>query len=145
MVSKRINAIMKKVTFLFLLVSGFAFSQKSEILKVMKNQQTEWNNGNLEGFMNGYWKSDSLMFVGSNGVNYGWQETLDHYKKSYPSREKMGTLEFSGIKVKPLGKNYASVFGEWKLIRKENSLNGIYTLLFQNFKDGWKIISDHTQ
>jgi len=110
----------------------------------MATQQIAWNNGDIDGFMKGYWKNDSLLFIGSKGPTYGWKKTLDNYKKSYPNKEKMGFLEFSDIKVKMLGKNYAYVLGKWKLVRTNDSPNGIYTLIFQKFKDGWKIISDHT-
>lgn len=136
---------MKKAYLLFLLLSFFlGYSQKKDILNVLHEQQICWNNGNLDGFMKGYWKSDSLLFIGSKGPTYGWQKTLDNYKKSYPNKEKMGILEFSDVNVTMLGKNYAYVFGKWKLIRQNDSPNGIYTLTFQKFKDGWKIISDHT-
>ncbi len=136
--------MMRKFVLLLILFSSLCFGQKKEILKVMQKQQAAWNNGDLEGFMQGYWKSDSLLFIGSKGPNYGWQKILDNYKKSYPNKEKMGNLEFSDIKVKPLGKNYAQVMGRWKLKRTTDEPNGIYTLIFQKFRDGWKIISDHT-
>ena len=136
---------MKKIFFLLLFSLPFlSFCQEKDILKVMTTQQIAWNNGDIDGFMKGYWKNDSLLFIGSKGPTYGWQKTLDNYKKSYPNKEKMGILEFSDIKVKMLGKNYAYVFGKWKLVRTNDSPNGIYTLNFQKFKDGWKIISDHT-
>ena len=130
--------------FLLLLFSVLSFSQEKEILKVMTDQQTAWSNGDIDGYMKGYWKNDSLLFIGSKAPTYGWQKTLDNYKKSYPNKEKMGTLEFTDIQVKMLGKKYAYVFGKWKLIRANDSPNGIYTLIFEKFKDGWKIISDHT-
>lgn len=136
---------MKKTCLLFLLLSFiFGISQKKEILNVLHEQQICWNNGDLDGFMKGYWKSDSLLFIGSKGPTYGWQKTLDNYKKSYPNKEKMGILEFSDVNVKMLGKKHAYVFGKWKLIRQNDSPNGIYTLTFQKFRDEWKIISDHT-
>lgn len=135
---------MKKFVLFLILFSGVCFGQKKEILKVMQEQQAAWNRGDLEGFMQGYWKSDSLLFIGSKGPNYGWQKTLDNYKKSYPNKEEMGILEFSDMKVKPLGKNYAQVLGKWKLKRATDEPNGIYTLIFQKFRVGWKIISDHT-
>ena len=136
---------MKKSILLLLLLSfTLGFSQEKEILKVLHTQQEAWNKGNLETFMSGYWKNDALLFVGSSGPTYGWQKTLDNYKKTYPNKEKMGVLEFSDISVKPLGKDYAFVFGKWKLIRENDSPNGVYTLIFQKFKDGWKIISDHS-
>lgn len=136
---------MKKFFFLLLFSLPFlSFCQEKDILKVMTTQQIAWNNGDIDGFMKGYWKNDSLLFIGSKGPTYGWQKTLDNYKKSYPNKEKMGILEFSDIKVKMLGKNYAYVFGKWKLVRTNDSPNGIYTLIFQKFKDGWRIISDHT-
>lgn len=129
---------------MLLLSFSMGFSQKKEILTVMHVQQTAWNNGDIDGFMNGYWRSDSLLFIGSKGPTYGWQKTLENYKKSYPNKEKMGTLEFSDIQVKMLGKKHAFVFGKWKLIRQNDTPNGIYTLIFQKFKEGWKIVSDHT-
>lgn len=136
---------MKKIYFLLLITLPFlSFSQEKEILKTLTNQQIAWNNGDIDAFMKGYWENDSLLFIGSKGPTYGWQKTLDNYKKSYPNKDKMGTLEFSDIKIKMLGKNYAYVFGKWKLVRTNDSPNGIYTLIFQKFKDGWKIISDHT-
>ena len=137
---------MKKCIVLFLLmVFQVQFAQEKDILKVMKDQQIAWNNGNLEGFMQGYWNSEEMMFIGKSGPNYGWQKTLDNYKRSYSTKDKMGTLTFSDQKIKMLGKKYAQVFGKWKLTRKDGDLGGIYTLIFQKFKDGWKIISDHTQ
>ena len=136
--------MIKPFAFLLLLFYVVSFSQKKEILKVMTDQQTAWNNGNIDGYMQGYWKNDSLLFIGSKGPTYGWQKTLDNYKKSYPNKEKMGILEFSDVQVKILGKKHAYVFGKWKLVRTNDSPNGIYTLIFEKFKDGWKIISDHT-
>ncbi len=135
---------MKTLLFLLMFPALF-FTQEKDILNVLQTQQQAWNNGDLETFMKGYWKSDSLMFIGSGGVTYGWQNTLDNYKKTYPSKGKMGTLEFSDIQVKMLGEEYASVFGKWKLIRENDAPNGIYTLVFQKFRDGWKIISDHSE
>ncbi|MDR2206226.1 MAG: nuclear transport factor 2 family protein [Flavobacteriaceae bacterium] len=136
---------MKKLFYLMLFFPTLFFAQEKDILKVLENQQISWNSGDLEGFMNGYWNSDSLVFIGSKGATFGWKNTLDNYKKSYPTKEKMGILEFSDLKIKMLGKNYASVFGKWKLTRENDIPNGIYTLIFQKFKDGWKIIQDHTE
>ncbi len=135
-----------KNLFTIILLSSFGifFSQEKDILKVLHTQQTAWNNGDIENFMKGYWKDDSLLFIGSKGPTYGWQKTLDNYKKTYPNKEMMGVLEFSDIHVKMLGKKHAYVFGKWKLIRANDTPNGIYTLVFQKFNDGWKIISDHT-
>lgn len=137
---------MKKYTSLLLLFVCLAtFSQKSEIVKVMEEQQAAWNNEEIDKFMQGYWKSDSLLFIGSKGPTYGWEKTLENYKKTYPNKARMGKLEFSDIVVKRLGKKHAFVTGRWKLIRESDAPEGIYTLVFQKFRDGWKIISDHTQ
>lgn len=95
--------------------------------------------------MQGYWKSDSLVFVGSRGLTYGWKKTLENYKKSYPTTEKMGVLEFSDLRITLLGKKNALVYGKWKLIRKEDAPGGIFSLVFQKINQEWKIISDHTQ
>lgn len=133
------------ILIIIILFSGRIFGQEKEIIEVLETQQKAWNNGNLEEFMNGYWNSKSLMFIGLKGPTYGWQNTLENYKKSYPDKSSMGILEFSDVQVKMLGKDYATVFGKWKLIREKDTPNGIYTLVFQKFKNGWKIIQDHTQ
>ena len=95
-----------KNLFTIILLSSFGifFSQEKDILKVLHEQQTAWNKGDIENFMKGYWKDDSLLFIGSKGPTYGWQKTLDNYKKTYPNKEMMGILEFSDIQVKMLGK-----------------------------------------
>lgn len=141
-----INNIISRVCFLALFCAATLVSaQQKAILEVMKNQETAWNRGDLPGFMDGYWQSDSLQFIGSRGVTHGWDTTLKNYQKSYPTSEKMGRLTFTEIQVKPLGRKFALVTGRWALARKEDAPAGIFTLIFQKFKAGWKIISDHTQ
>ena len=110
----------------------------------MQRQTAAWNEGNLEAFMQNYWKSDSLMFIGKNGVVWGWQKTLDNYKKSYPTKEAMGTLSFAIIQIKRLSPLYYSVVGKWMLHRTQDNLSGHYTLLVKKIKGEWKIIADHS-
>ncbi len=137
---------MKLFSLLFFIFSfTLNFAQDKSIIKVLQSQEKEWNAGNLEGFMEGYWKNDSLVFIGRKGPKYGWENLLNQYKKSYPNENKMGRLEFSDLKIIPLGRKYAQVIGKWKLYRKVDEPNGIFTLVFKKFKKGWKIISDHTQ
>ena len=141
-----IKTLWFKLIFTFILI-GFSITkaQQKEIKQVLINQKNAWNHGDLQGYMQGYWKNDSLVFVGSRGLTYGWQNTLDNYKKSYPTTEKMGILEFSDLQVKRLNKKSALVYGKWKLIRKEDTPGGIFSLVFQKINQEWKIISDHTQ
>lgn len=136
---------MKKLfLFSFLVFSIFAFSQQKEILKNLSDSQVAWNNGDLEKFMEGYWKSDQLVFIGKSGKTYGWQKTLDNYKKSYPTKEKMGILSFHDIEVKFINKEYAFVTGGWKLTRTSDEPKGYYTLLFRKIKGKWLIVADHS-
>ncbi|MBP7174180.1 MAG: nuclear transport factor 2 family protein [Cloacibacterium sp.] len=136
---------MKKLLFLSLFMfSIFSFSQQKEILKNLSDSQTAWNNGDLEKFMEGYWKDDRLVFIGKSGKTYGWQKTLDNYKKSYPNKEKMGTLSFGDIEVQVINKEFAFVTGLWKLTRISDELKGYYSLLFRKIKGKWLIVADHS-
>lgn len=130
--------------FVALSLSTLFFAQEKDIISVMHTQQKCWNQGNLEGFMQGYWNSPKLVFIGAKGKTYGWEQTLSNYKKAYRSKAEMGTLSFSNIEVKMLGENYALVTGNWALKRQPKDIGGIYSLIFQKFEDGWKIILDHT-
>ena len=126
--------------------SLFSNAQPPEaaIRKLMTEQEAAWNQGNISTFMEGYWKNDSLLFVGKNGPTYGWQKTLDNYKKGYPDTATMGQLHFDLLQLKPLGSAYYFVLGKWHLQRSKGDVGGAFTLLFRRFKDGWKIIADHS-
>lgn len=130
---------------LFVLSSMFCLAQdKAAILKVMQTQETAWNKGDIPGFMQGYWKSDSLTFIGKSGPEHGWQTTLDHYIKAYPDKSTMGQLTFSNLNIKMLDANNAFVIGSWQLKRAKGDVGGWFTLLFRKIKGEWKIVVDHT-
>jgi ketosteroid isomerase-like protein len=137
-------------TFLFfglLLFSVTVFSQQSpdESIRNVLNQQVEaWNRGDIEAFMKGYWNSDSLTFIGSKGITYGFKNTWERYKKTYDSPEKMGTLRFELLHINPLAKDVYQVVGRWFLKRAAGDIGGYYTLLFRKVNGSWVIISDHT-
>lgn len=116
----------------------------SKILQVLATQNKAWNEGDLVTFMDSYWKSDSLMFIGKSGVTYGWQNTLENYKKGYPDTAAMGKLTFDILHVQKLSNQYYSVVGKWFLTRSIGNVGGHFTLLFRKIKGRWVIISDHS-
>ncbi|HEX5652790.1 MAG TPA: nuclear transport factor 2 family protein [Chitinophagaceae bacterium] len=115
-----------------------------QIRSVLAGQTRAWNQGDIESFMEGYWKNDSLMFIGKSGITYGWQKTLENYKRGYPDTASMGKLSFDILLVKKLSGLYYQVIGRWKLNRSIGDLEGHFTLLFQKIKGQWLIISDHS-
>jgi ketosteroid isomerase-like protein len=138
---------MKKhiISCLLALVSCISYAQdRQAILKVMHDQQLAWNRGDINSFMQGYWKSDSLLFVGKTAPTYGWQTTLEHYKKTYPDKAAMGQLTFTILQVKVLDATNAFLLGGWKLKRAKDAPGGYYTLWFRKIKGEWKIVCDHT-
>jgi len=121
-----------------------AAEPKSEIESVLHAQQDAWNRGDIEAFMNGYWKSDETVFVSGDEVTRGWQKVLDRYKNKYSDRAKMGTLTFSDLEIKAMSDDSAVALGSWKLERANDEPHGRFTLIFRRFPDGWKIVHDHT-
>jgi ketosteroid isomerase-like protein len=127
------------------LVSCFCYAQdRQAILKVLQTQQLAWNRGDIDNFMQGYWHSDSLVFVGKTAPTYGWQATLSHYKKSYPDKATMGELIFTITKVDVLDKTNAFVLGGWRLKRDKGDVGGYFTLWFKKIDGRWVIVCDHT-
>jgi hypothetical protein len=116
----------------------------TELNAIMDQQEDAWNMGQLDRFMEGYWKSDSLLFVGSNGLRRGWQTTLDGYKKGYPSREDMGELQFDNTEYKALGADHFLIIGKWTLLRSTDTISGHYSLVWEKRAEGWVIIADHS-
>lgn len=119
-------------------------SDETQIRALLQAQTESWNHGDLDGFMQTYWKSDSLLFIGKSGVVWGWQKTLDNYKRGYPNTAAMGTLSFTIIQVKKLSGDYYYVTGKWLLKRAADAPSGHYTLLLRKINNSWKIVSDHS-
>lgn len=117
---------------------------KQEITAMMMQQTKDWSNGDLEGFMQGYIKSDSLKFVGSSGLTYGWQQTLDNYKKGYPTKDYTGTLTFKLRDFDQLANDVFLVIGEFHLKRKVGDANGMFSIILKRINGEWKIIADHS-
>ena len=117
-----------------------------DIYNLMQQQEDSWNNGNIDGFMNMYRQSDSLVFIGKSGINYGWDKTLNNYKKSYKTKEEMGTLKFENIICNPINDSTHIITGKWSLKRNDSigNIDGYYTLLWIKKLNGWKITYDHT-
>ena len=111
---------------------------------VLDAQVQAWNRGDVEGYMDGYERAETTTFVSGDTVTRGWQTVLERYKQSYDTREKMGTLEFTELKIKPLGPFYALAAGRWKLTRAADAPHGRFTLLFRRTERGWRITHDHT-
>lgn len=140
--------MLKKILFIVLLVCSYnAMSQTKDaksILDLLAEQEKAWNRGDINEFMKGYWESDSLVFVGKNGLTYGFKNTLANYKKNYPDKTYMGQLKFTILSIQPLSKQYYSIIGKWELSRTVGNLSGHYTLLLKKIKGKWKIIADHS-
>ena len=115
-----------------------------DIMKVMDFQEKAWNNGDIDSFMNGYLRSEELVFSGSNGPIYGWNATKERYKRSYPDLKTMGKLSFTVNKIKSLSKKTAYLIGEYYLKRTIEDSYGHFTLIWKKVNGKWLIVSDHT-
>lgn len=137
---------MKILSILILLLISFqvfASNDEQAIREVMANQEAAWNRGDLKTYMNGYWKSSELAFVGSSGLRKGWQTTLAHYEKSYPDKATMGKLTFDLLRIETNG-NEAFVLGTYRLQREKDNPFGYFTLYWKKIKGEWKIVIDHS-
>jgi ketosteroid isomerase-like protein len=121
-----------------------AEEETSLILSVLEAQERAWNEGDIETYMDGYHRSPETVFASGGSVTYGWQAVLDRYTARYDTREKMGTLSFTVRRLDFLGERHAKVLGGWELERGEDSAGGLFTLVFEKFPEGWRIIHDHT-
>ena len=118
---------------------------RHDIAQVLATQTAAWNKGDIPGFMAGYWHSDSLVFIGRKGPTYGWQPTLDNYRKGYPDATQMGQLDFSQLHINPLSADVAQVVGHWHLARPQaGDLQGQFLLIFRQLDGKWVIVADHS-
>lgn len=138
---------MKQLIIILLFINLSSKAQQSKdvqlVLEHIQTQQKAWSNGDVTEFMNYYWKNDSLKFIGSKGITYGWQKTLENYKKSYPNKEAMGILTFTIVEATQLSKSSIYVIGKWEL-KKDKPVSGYFTLLWKKINKQWVIVADHT-
>jgi ketosteroid isomerase-like protein len=123
-----------------------AADPRTAIDHVLHTQQEAWNRHDLDAFMTAYWNSPELTFFSGAKESKGWQATIDRYRATYTSAGKeMGHLDFSELRIEPLGSEAAFVRGVWQLTMSDGKTpHGRFTLIFRKFPDGWKIIHDHT-
>lgn len=123
-----------------------ALDSKAEktLSEIMKAQEFYWNKGDIERFMEGYWNNAELVFVGKSGPTYGYQNTLENYKKGYPNKDSMGQLHFDILHTQQWDENTIQLIGKFTLTRKNDQPTGFFTLLFRKINDTWKIVSDHS-
>ena len=115
------------------------------IRAVLTSQQAAWNRGDIPAFLQGgYWNSPELTFAGSDGIVRGYDGLLERYRRHYPDKKAMGELEFSGLEIRQLGSEAALALGHWRLKRQSDEVGGVFSLVFQRFPEGWRIIHDHT-
>ena len=123
--------------------TGDREADRRAIHAVLTAQQEAWNRGDVDAFLVGYWHSPDLTFSGSSGVSRGWDGVLARYKKNYPDRAAMGQLDFSALEFRFLGPDAALVLGKWHL-QREKEIGGVFSLVWQRFPEGWRIVHDHT-
>lgn len=118
---------------------------ETAIRKLLDDQVADWNGGNLDGFMTGYWKSDDMSFYAGKDKQRGWQETMNRYRNRYQGAGKeMGTVAFDEVDIQMLGPDAALVRGRWQVRMKDKTPSGLFTLVVQRFPEGWRIVHDHT-
>ncbi len=117
---------------------------EAEIESVLVRQAAAWNRGDISGYMEGYWQSDSLLFTSGGAVQHGWKATFEKYTKTYDTPAKMGTLKFSNLEIRRLSRKAAWVFGHWELERGQDHPQGVFTLILRKISGEWKIVHDHT-
>ena len=133
---------------LFMILGIYSLSAQTDdetaIQNVLDLQVEAWNKGDIDSFMQGYWNSEELCFIGASGVSYGWNKVLENYKKGYPDKEAMGKLSFDILEKRALSSDHYMVLGKFQLERKVDMPSGFFSLIWRKIDGNWKIISDHT-
>ena len=140
-----LSTILLFVTSIFIVnIQAQSTRAERQVRQLLEQQARDWNAGDIEAFMQGYWKSDKLVFIGSRGLTFGWEETLNNYKKGFPDKKAMGHLRFELDNVRQQSRKVVSVVGKFILDREKETLDGHFLLLVKKIKGTWFIIADHT-
>jgi ketosteroid isomerase-like protein len=144
----RFKLMFATLQFILVLLTHVAFAQTDpdeiQVRNALAQQQAAWNRGDIDAFMQAYWKSDQLQFINGNGVTMGWQKTLDNYKKRYPNLDAMGQLTFGVVSIEKISKKVIFLVGTWNLKRKSDAPGGYFNLIWKKIDGHWVIVTDHT-
>jgi beta-aspartyl-peptidase (threonine type) len=141
---RRFSAIIVLISLIAVIPSfGQTEHTRAELLQVLDLQKAAWNKQDIEEFMAYYWNSDQFTFQSGASRLYGWKTLLERYKKSY-SGENWGKLDFTDLEVNALSADSAYVLGRWKLDLQGTTKEGVFTIIFKRFPEGWRIIHDHS-
>ena len=124
--------------------TGQGAAIRAAVEAVLRAQEEAWNRGDIDAFVEHYWRSDDVTFSSGGKTTRGWTETLNGYRERYPTAEAMGHVAFGNLEITPLGDAAALVLGEWKLEREDDPLGGNFTLVFRKLDGRWVIVHDHT-
>jgi ketosteroid isomerase-like protein len=113
---------------------------------VLERQVADWNKGNLDAFLEGYWNSPKVVFQSGGNRFDGWDALRQRYRRRYQDEGRaMGHLEFTGLEIEPLGAEAALARGRYRLTMPDGTKpSGLFTVIFRKFPEGWKIVHDHT-
>ena len=124
--------------------SGDSGALTPDLQDVLNEQVDAWNRGDIEGFMDYYWRSQDMEFISDDTVHRGWQATLERYKRKYPTKEAMGWLDFDDLRVTATGEDEAEATGRWRVRAGRKTSSGGFELKFRRIEKRWLIVRDHT-
>ena len=119
-------------------------NNEKSVMKNLSDQVIAWNEGNIDAFMQSYWNSDSVMYVGKSGITYGYNIVLQKYRQNFPDTMAMGKLSFDILQHRQLSPDYYFVAGKFMLKRMKGNAEGYFTLIFRKINGRWLIVVDHT-
>src|SRR6476646_6053212 len=108
----------------------------AEIRGVLSAQQEAWNHGDIDGFMNGYARAETTVFVSGDEVTRSWQTVRDRYFKHYGDRAKIGTHTAADRELEQLGADSAIDLGRWELERSNDNPHGRFALIVRHPRYG---------
>lgn len=141
---RRVSLICLLLLLLTSAVAAFSQEQEKAIVKILFDQVAAWNAGDIDGYMKGYWNSDSTVFLSGGNLTRGYSSVLSRYKKTYNTSDRMGKLEFTELQVRMMSPTLGVATGVWRLHRANDQPWGRFTLLVEKKPEGWRIVHDHT-
>jgi ketosteroid isomerase-like protein len=124
---------------------AFTPADRAAVTGVLTAQQDAWNRGDLVAYMDGYLRSDALVFTSGSKIRRGWNETRAAYETRYGAdRSGMGKLAFEIIDVQAVGADGAIILGRWILTETPNAGSGVFSVILERRPEGWRIVHDHT-
>jgi hypothetical protein len=114
------------------------------VQQALEGQVQAWNRGDLEKAMTFYWNSPEMLWISKKGLEKGYQEVLELFRKDFSDSSKMGLYSYEPLHIEQLSPEAVFYVFSWKIeLEGKQLMGGVSSQIWKNSGGSWVVASEH--